>query len=489
MFAANKKVSSRQLNRIIITENIAIALLIGGYLAGELASLSYIWLFGVGLAVSMAYMWAVLKISEKYADRLLKNKLFNIFSCIRFTAMAGMGLYIFYHMVKNMLLKETAGLIIILGITLLSLYVSSKQYEERGRLHQILGIFVILLILIIMITATLKIDLPSAFSDLSSGLKLPDKTGIKILLFMILLTGYYEKLIIVSPHYYNSYGKRLALMKAPVVIWVLALWAYILCVNIFGMGASLFKLMDIGGIPGDFLNRQETIMAVFLIISLTSYVSGMFYYIRQCIKNIFIRYTDKPHILTRRIVSVIVILVVVCEGIALGIKTDGMDDMAGGEVIGGREIEKWNFVMSMVIAGGSSPCIVLELADTDSENGTSRYVVYGYDDRVNESEILTAINRKHMETGNNETDFSHIKGIILYDMSDEEQEKIIAEFKRNNEISGNVSVYKATSETYPDLLSDITDSEKSENLRLGTMLENMVKNMDKYSGNVLYKMK
>lgn len=489
MFAENKKVSTRQLNRIIITENIALALLMGGYMAGELGSLSYVWLLVLGLALSMAYMWLSLKISEKYANKLLRSKIFNIIACIRFLAMACAGIYIFYRMVKDMLLKETAGLIIIAGITALSLYVASKHYEERGRIHQILGVFVILLILIIMITAAFKIDLEAALYDLSSGFRLPGKRGFVIWLFMFLMTGYYEKLIIVSPHYYNSYGKRIALLRSPIIIWLGALWTYVLCVNIFGKGASLFKLMDIGGIPGGFLNRQETIMAVFLVISLTSYVSGMFYYIRQCIKNIFIRYTDNPKIVTRRIVSVLAVASVFVLSVILGIRTDGMEAMAGGKAIGGREIEKWDFVMSMIIADGSSPQIILELADTGSEDLKSRYVTYRYDDNIDEGEILSVANRQHMETGNNELDFSHIKGIVLYDMSEETQGKIVEEFKRNSEISGNVSVYKATSDTYPKLLLDITENQEDKNIKLGQMLENILENADNSSENMLYEMK
>lgn len=193
--------------------------------------------------------------------------------------------------------------------------------------------------------------------------------------------SYFEKLIIVSPHYYNSYGKRIALLKGPVIIWIGALWVYVLSVNIFGKGANLFKLMDIGGIPGGFLNRQETIMAVFLVISLTSYVSGMFYYIRQCIKNIFIRYTDTPHIVTRRIVSALAVMAVFVGSVIWGIRADGMESMSGGKVIGGREIEKWDFVMSMIISGGEEPQIVLELADTDTagEGFESIYVTYEYE--------------------------------------------------------------------------------------------------------------
>lgn len=489
MFAANKKVSTRQLNRIIITENIALALLMSGYLAGELGSLSYVWLLSLGFALSMAYIWIALKISEKYADKLLRSKIFNIIACLRFLVMACGGLYIFYKMVRELLLKETAGLIIAAGITALSLYVASRHYEERGRIHQILGVFVILLILIILITATFKINLDSALHDLSSGFRLPEKKGFIIWLFMFLMTSYFEKLIIVSPHYYNSYGKRIALLKGPVIIWIGALWVYVLTVNIFGKGANLFKLMDIGGIPGGFLNRQETIMAVFLVISLTSYVSGMFYYIRQCIKNIFIRYTDKPHIVTRRIVSALAVMAVFVGSVIWGIRTDGMDAMSGRRVIGGREIEKWDFVMSMIISGGESHQVVLELADTTSEDFESIYVSYGYEENMDESEILAETNQHHIKAGNNELDFSHIKGIVLYDMSEKEQEKIVEEFKSNKEISGNVSVYKATSDTYPEMLSYIKENEAGENIKLGQMLENILENVDKNRENMLYQMR
>lgn len=227
-------------------------------------------------------------------------------------------------------------------------------------------------------------------------------------------------------------------------------------------------------------------MAVFLVISLTSYVSGMFYYIRQCIKNIFIRYTDKPHIVTRRIVSTLAVITVFVGSVIWGIRVDGMESMSGGKVIGGREIEKWDFVMSMIISGGESPQIVLELADTTGEDFESMYVAYEYEENMDKSEMLAAVNRHHIEAGNNELDFSHIKGIVLYDITEEEKEKIVAEFKRNKEISGNVSVYKAERDTYPKLLSDIKGNEEGKNIKLGQMLENILENVDNNSENMLY---
>ena len=108
---------------------------------------------------------------------------------------------------------------------------------------------------------------------------------------------------------------------------------------------------------------------------------------------------------------------------------------------------------------------------------------------MDESELLTVLNKHHMESGNNELDFSHIKGIVLYDMSEEQQEKIVKEFKQNKEISGNVSVYKATSDTYPKLLSDIKESEEGENIKLGQMLENILENVDRNRENMLYQMR
>lgn len=39
---------------------------------------------------------------------------------------------------------------------------------------------------------------------------------------------------------------------------------------------------------------------------------------------------------------------------------------------------------------------------------------------MDKSEMLNEINRQHIEEGNNELDFSHIKGIVLYDISEEE---------------------------------------------------------------------
>lgn len=475
MFAANKKVSVRQLKRIIITENIGMVCLFSGHLAGMTGNVTYVWLLVAGMFLSMAYMWIALKISGRFGEKLVRSKIYNILCSARFFVMAVGGIYIFYKMVSELLLKNTSTILIVVAIGVLCVFMAKCDYESRGRMHEIIGIITLIPILIILVTSTFKIDFAYGEKQLMEGFRLPDRDVVIMFAVMFLMVTYFEKLIIVGGHYYNTYGNRISLLKAPLVLWGAAIWVFLVCTCIFGENATLLKLMDIGGIPGGFLNRQESIMAIFLVISLTSYVSGMFYYIRQNVKNIFIRYVKRPYIVTRRIVSAVLIILIIAGAFIISMKIGENE----GSLIGGRDIEEWDFVMAMVIEGKDNElAVTLEIAGY-GDNG-NKYVTYKGEDSES---IIEAMEKKHIETGGNNLDFSHVKGVIYSNLTWQEKEDITEMLENDQRFSGNVMVYYME----PEDSAVIEEGVAVSNFSLGKTIERLGENVEKYKNSCLYK--
>lgn len=448
MFSANKKVSIRQLNRIIVTENIGMVCLFAGYMAAVLKSLSYVWVMVAAMGISVAYLWIMLLVSKGFGEKLLKNKIFNIITGIRFFIMGVIGIYILYKIVAEILLQNTYGPVIVVTIGIFCVFMAKCDYEARGRIHEILGILVIIPIVIILITASFKINISYGIDQLHSGFKIPDRQGILGILGMLLSTTYFEKLIIIQPHFYNTRGNRVELIKAPIILWSSAIWVFVVCVCIFRENGSLLKLMDIGGIPGGFFNRQESIMAAFLIISLTSYVSGMMYYIGKRRKKIAAR---------------LIVLLMIAGGFCLQLRFGDDDRIWEGNIIGNREIEEWDFVMSMIINGEGY--ITFEIGGDEDEGND--YIVYPTNSIERASEL-------HIENGRKNLEFSHIKAILLENV--EEVNPIIDELVEDKRFSGNVLVFTMNEQLEQNLWE----------MELGSTLEKLGENIREYKNSCLY---
>lgn len=319
MFSANRRISKMQFGRMILTENIGLMLALSCALAAELKSIIHIWIFILGCGLSLIYYLIISRItrnscsdlnnnlgsncnSDNHEKRIFisdhksnnandntnnTNNRFNtfkkiirkIFIPIRFSAMAIFGVYVCFRIIHGVLLKEANPIIIIGAIIVLCFYEAGLSYEQRGRMQEILWYFCMALILIILITATVKLDIGEIPAEIKDNLNNTlTATSWLIIAIMFFSSNYYECLMLVkSPN--NIY--RNETIKNIIFLWAFGLWAYVLSVLFFGEGADVFRLMEKGGIPGGLLGSQQAIMAILAIISLTSYISGMIWYVRN----------------------------------------------------------------------------------------------------------------------------------------------------------------------------------------------------------------
>lgn len=279
MFSANRRISKMQFGRMILTENIGLMLALSCALAAELKSIIHIWIFILGCGLSLIYYLILSRITRN-SDSNLNNKIIRkIFIPIRFSAMAIFAVYVCFHIIHGVLLKEVSPIIIIGAIIVLCFYEAGLNYEQRGRMQEILWYFCMALILIILITATVKLDVGEIPAEIKDNLdNTLTATSWLIIAIMFFSSNYYECLMLVkSPN--NIY--RNETIKNIISLWAFGLWAYVLSVLFFGAEADVFRLMEKGGIPGGLLGSQQAVMAILAIISLTSYISGMIWYVRN----------------------------------------------------------------------------------------------------------------------------------------------------------------------------------------------------------------
>ncbi len=479
MFASNKKVSAKQLKRIVFTENAGILVLVGGYLSGEYGNVGYVWTFALGMLVSLLYMWISLIMAKKFGEKLVKSKVFNMIFAIRYIAMGIFGVLVLFKITRETMLLETASIVIIAVIIAICVFMGHTDMEVRGRMFEVLYYMALLPILIILVTSVFKVELSNfegQFKEFPSLMSEEIKDGsilkiLKTVLIIFLLTSPFEEFVILNGRFYNTYGGRKALLLNVVKTWCFAAATFAICVGIFGDKGSTIKLMEIGGLPGGFFHRQESVMVMFLVVSLSGYISGMFYLTRQCFKNIFVRHAKKPHKALRKAVTAVGVAVVAI--ISYTVVLQNVEEYETS-IVSGREIEERDFCISMMFeyTDDDNMKVLVEIPVYEEEKKTGQEYVEV------EGESVEEIEKKYRELGKGLLDYSHIKAIVL--CGDKGEEKIVTYLFSKVGFSGNVLVL--SSENSISNVKDILGDE----IGLGEVIENLSKNLKAYKDSNLY---
>lgn len=449
MFAENKKISAKQLMCQIITENTAIVCVMSGHLASVAHSIWYIFVYPVMMCLSYFYLWMVMKKINKKVDNVT-----NALITLRFTIMGSFGVYVLYKLLKDILLKGNYWWVIILTIGALCLYISRHTAEERGRIHEILIYFVMIPILIILAFATFKASFYVEEFNISARL-------LTVTLITFFCGNSYESILIYEYHIENDESFKKIMIRIPLVIFGLGAFVYGICALLFGENATILKLMDVGGIPGGFFNRQESVMAIFVVISLTSYISGMFYVVRQCVKNIFLRNKRK----SANIINLLVYGLLVAIMLFSGVFIKGIEKKSDEGISGADDIENYDFVKSIIV--NENEGIIIEV---DKE-----YYTYSTKD-------IDKMCEEHMENGNNRLNFSHVSGIMFCDTKHETEEEMIDTLEEDIRFSCNILVMKSsdkTNEFYDNVVN-------KKDYSLSGVMEKLSKNVSEYKNSRLY---
>lgn len=443
MFSENEKISGRQLYRAIVVTLAGPTLLICPKIAGRFGADGF-FVYLIAGVMTVLYVGLMLRCKNKYADNgkdsLNKRRgkfikvIVRVVLCLKLLLLAMGGLYLIGDVVSGILLPETHLIMILLVVAVALVYWNQGSIESSGRAFEIIFYWVLVPIIFVVAIAAPKISVGNLKPSLSSDVGNIALAGV---LMWILFTPA-ELLALCGEHYRNDKKTNRGIWRGVLMLFAGNVITYSTILGIYG-GAGmnqggtypLLKVMQISGIPGDFLRRVDGFMSVFLVLSLFCGMVMLLDYLGISLWQIgdilfggnnkesskFYKYTKAKDWLCRNkkiIFSFVVTGIMVAGAYTIEMKiVDEEGDSLHTEtysdkkVVSGTELEDRGFVMSVIIGKNT---VTFEIA-SDSDGAwkdESNYVTLR-SNKVWEAEKL------YRENGNKRLDFTHMKMIFLND--------------------------------------------------------------------------
>ena len=502
MFSHNGRISDRQLFRMIIVGSLGPSLLICPRLVKGFGNVGFIVYFAASL-LGVGYLLLMFYLRRKSSESILGNMMEGMFRTIgvaRLFLIAAGGLYIITDVVSRILLPRTNEIMVLFLIGVLLVYWMESGIECMGRAMELLFYWVLVPIVISLVVAIPNVSLENIrwaninFQRISllsvDGASSSILDFIKVTLIIWYIFTPAELVWLFKGKIINK-KMNSAIWKGFGFFWVANILCYGIVLGIYGVSGlkvsdtyPLIKVMQISGVPGDFLRRVDGFMGAFLVVSIfcgiclalvilrMGIVSGM-NTVRdvnevQCKKNKVVK------LFSYGIVGVVIFTVILLRGKAV------YDDK---EVFAGVELERRGFVMSIIMEKEN---ITFEIA-TDEEDAwqeSSEFVTL-HTGSLKEAEEL------YKENGEKVLDFSHMK--ILFVESGTKL-RSAGEDKYGADVDQNIK-YMYEEERFGenilvcqlegDLKKMTADAVKEEKA-LAVMVENILKSSGKDKGLELY---
>lgn len=275
----NEKISYRQLQILIIANNLALSLI----LLPEL--------FFNGLVLNMFFLLLILIIIAdlilKFNNLNLNKNILNVFYvCLlaKIIFSAGFELNLFMDISKRFILPETNKWIIGLIIILTGNYLVIKGYEVRARLCEIL-IWLLMIPLIIFFVINIFWVKRIGFENNILYLDL------KKIFYGIFIFSPLDYLFLINMPNENKTEINLSRKKIFSMIffvWLISfIFIYLMRLKInFDLRYGILKLMSLTDLPGGFLQGQDFFVTSFVIVSFFILLAGKMFFIKNLLKNI-----------------------------------------------------------------------------------------------------------------------------------------------------------------------------------------------------------
>ncbi|MBQ9699018.1 MAG: GerAB/ArcD/ProY family transporter [Lachnospiraceae bacterium] len=284
MFTANEKISGRQLYRAIVLTLAGPTLLVCPRVAGQFGADGFL-VYGVAGVLSIIYIWLILWLRERCGGSLfggvkvgkhpglcvVAKSAINVLLVVKLLLLAVGGLYLICDVVTGILLPETHIFMVLLVVALALIYWNQGSIECTARAFEMLFYWVIVPVIIVVALAAPKVsvsNLPPTFNH-----DMRDIFWAGVFFWFIFTPA--ELLILCGDHYRRDKKTVRGVWRGVVVLFVGNLVTYGTILGIYGAGNitegspyPLLKVMQISGIPGDFLRRVDGFMSVFLVLSL-----------------------------------------------------------------------------------------------------------------------------------------------------------------------------------------------------------------------------
>lgn len=438
MFSENEKISGRQLYCSIVVTLAGPTLLVCPRVAGEFGSDGF-FVYGVAGVLTILYTALMLGI-RKYINRRKSNAeekinplctvgkaMVNVILFAKMLLLAIGGLYLICDVVTGILLPETHIFLVLLVIAVALIYWNQGSIESSGRAFEILFYWVLVPIIIAIGMAIPKIDIGNLKPAMTTDVK--DILAAGVFLWFLFTPA--EMLVLCGEHYRKDKKTTMGIWRGVLVLFGGNLITYATILGIYGINAinegspyPLLKVMQISGVPGDFLRRVDGFMSVFLVLSLFCGMVWLLDYmgisIWQIGEAMFGKKDDdvsgnssnnrknKKKIIFSCAITIVMIIsvVIVRKNISIKQPATGLSEVyADKKIISSVELEERAFVMSVIIG---EETVTFEIASEtqDKWQEQSTYVTL-------KCATVEEAEKQYKDNGDKRLDFTHMKMIFI----------------------------------------------------------------------------
>lgn len=306
MFAHNDQISLRQLKRLLVFDLFSISGLIIPHIAA--VSTGKDGIISIVFATLYAIIYGYIMISfaksfqGKYLDYSNENAgkiitfMIGFIYILKFIISCVFAMKLFGEIINETILEDTDPRIIILILLIVSAYASSKGFEVRARIAEILYFIVIVPIFLFLLLGLRKVDLTNLMPLFT---RTPGDMVIGS--YQVFITySILEALLFTIPfiHFRKAditKGRKVYhyIVNAVSIIGILNVLIFIVTMGILGNIQtsqklwSMVTIIQIVKMPGGFIQRQDAIILTFWMLCIYSIISAFFFYSTFIGKQIF----------------------------------------------------------------------------------------------------------------------------------------------------------------------------------------------------------
>ena len=464
MFSENEKISGRQLYRSIVVTLAGPTLLVCPRVAGGYGADGF-FVYGIAGILSVLYIGFMLCIRKcSYKNNGLKNDSFirgflsgrscvagraciNVLLVAKLLCLAVGGLYLICDVVSGILLPETHILIVLTVVVMALIYWNQGSIESSGRAFEVLFYWVLIPVIIVIGMAMPKIEVANLLPQMNT--RVSDIIAAGVFLWFLFTPA--EILVLCGKHFRNDKKTVWGVWRGVFVLFTGNILTYATVLGIYGAGEivegspyPLLKVMQISGVPGDFLRRVDGFMSVFLVLSLfcgmvllLDYMGISIWQIGEALygrreddvsDNNLNHRKDKRNTVNKRKTSksdkkrfnkkiifscvvtifMAVSVVIIRNKISIKQPATGLSQVySDKKIISSVELEERAFVMSVII-GESTVTFEIASDEEGKWQEESTYVTL-HTGIVEEAEVL------YKDSGEKRLDFTHMKMIFIED--------------------------------------------------------------------------
>lgn len=320
MYIDNKKISCRQMKRLIIFNILSLSWLIIPRISVASAGRDGIISIIIGLFLGLIYVFYIDFITNKTQGNIIKYSkemcggfvtfLLGAFYIVKFFISFVFCGRLFAGVIKETLLEDTKVSFIILMLIILSAYSASKGFEVRARTSELLYFIVLIsmgIFLILGLKSVNQANLLPLFTEAPSnilyGAYLVFITFSTLEFFLFSMELINKDLVAEKKQRKYFTNKTLnSKVNALLIVGLIYILLYVVTLGILGPNDTSNKLwstinmVQLVDLPGSFLQRHDALIISIWMLSIFTLTSGFLYYLLIISKQVY-KFSSKNYIL------------------------------------------------------------------------------------------------------------------------------------------------------------------------------------------------